>query len=138
MSEQDKQSLKKIISQSLCRCIGHNAKFNTCADALDRIHTCARCGKAGIDPGWIDQAFCWWFGCQPVYCEDNDSGTDVCARCGVEGIENMQLDADGCYGRYQRFTGFMRYWLFRKWLPYKCSTCGKHPCDFESEDCLPF
>lgn len=138
MSEQGKWSPKKIINKSLCRCIGHKAKFSTCADAGDRIHTCARCNKAGIYPGWIDRVCCWWFGCRPIYCVDNDSGTYVCARCGIEGIENMQLDADAWDSRHDRIIGFMRYWLFRKWWPYKCSTCGKRPCHFQSDDCLPF
>lgn len=77
---------------------------------------------------------CWFFGCQPKLDDLTPPEYLECHRCG----ENI------CYGdivgdnRYYRFKEFLKWWLFRKWIPEKCYSCGKrYRCDDIGHD-IPF
>ena len=77
---------------------------------------------------------CWWFGCRPYFqCSHDQGDATPCARCGAP---------DCCYGdmvgdtRHARLKRWLRYWLWRRWVPAKCEDCGKR---FGGHDqCLPF
>ena len=75
---------------------------------------------------------CWWFGCEghpqdpapPEYLE--------CVRCGdIVSYGDMVGDT-----LHNGTKDWLRYWLFRRWIPAKCGDCGKR---FGGHDgCIPF
>lgn len=90
----------------------------------------------------VSRALCWWFGCEPdhdktccAYDEFNTWCHTPCKRCDVLDVDYASLVGDT---RHNRMKENLRYWLFRKWWPEKCSDCGhRYKCD-DSIDHLPF
>ena len=82
---------------------------------------------------------CWWFGCEPWQVDDEEYlayiDTTRCKHCDDE-IQYCDLVGDT---QHNRFKAWCNYWFFRKWLPEKCSKCGRRwrECDFD-EDHIPF
>lgn len=81
---------------------------------------------------------CWFFGCVPDYhahLYDHEIGwTDPpCKRCRA-----LAVSYADCVGetRHHRTTEFLHYWLFHRWVPAKCTQCGKRRRD--CDDCPPF
>ena len=84
---------------------------------------------------------CWWFGCVPdesrVCGCDSDRNYDYntpCKRCDCFDVSYADMVGDT---RHNRLKEWLRYWLFRRWIPAKCPDCGKRPykpCD----KCIPF
>jgi len=85
----------------------------------------------------VARAVCWWFGCKE-HPQEQYHRSDFrfqCMRCGGE-CSYGDLVGDT---RHNRFKHATEYYLFRKWWPRKCHTCGRRwkDCDFD-DDHLPF
>lgn len=79
---------------------------------------------------------CWWFGCAPDYdhpCELAPNYVVPCVRCGAH--ETSYADRVGDT-RHNRAKEWLRYWCLRRWLPARCTCCGKR--FGEHPECLPF
>lgn len=77
---------------------------------------------------------CWWFGC---HLEDDPIGYpdyQICQRCG-DCMDYYDLVSDT---RHNFFKEWVSYWLFRKWLPAKCSECGHRFKHDSNVDHIPF
>lgn len=82
--------------------------------------------------------FCWWFGCDPDYahcCELDPSYVVACKRCDAP---DTSLEDRIGEDRHSRLVGALRYWLWRKWVPSKCSDCGRRFGKHQSCNELPF
>lgn len=77
---------------------------------------------------------CWWFGCEvhPEHSAPVDRSR--CMRC--DGPMSYE-DLVGLT-RHRLTREWLRYWLFRRWWPKKCSDCGGRWKHDESVDHLPF
>lgn len=90
----------------------------------------------------VSRVMCWWFGCTPnhdrtYFWFDKDHCEDhlPCKRCDNYDVSYGDMVGDT---RHNRFKERCNYWLFRKWIPEKCSDCGhRYKCD-ESIDHIPF
>lgn len=84
----------------------------------------------------VSRARCWWFGCEAhpqEYCHRNDDWL-TCMHCGRE-VPYGDLVGDT---RHNRAKAWVHYWLWRKWWPARCPTCGgRWACD-KTQDHLPF
>ena len=78
---------------------------------------------------------CCWVGCDAVF-TTCDCDELICRRCGFEVNLDHYYSCDS--SRYEFVRGFLKYWLWYRWFPCKCDGCGKYPCDFSSDDCIPF
>lgn len=76
---------------------------------------------------------CWLTGCEK-HPQDYDPEHAECVRCGgIVSYSDMVGDT-----RYNRIKEWCNYWLFRKWIPAKCWSCGRrYKCD-ESDEHIPF
>jgi len=75
---------------------------------------------------------CWWFGCRE---DDQDYASPehvLCVRC-QHPVSYGDMVGDT---RHRAVADFFRYWFFRKWVPEKCTDCGKR--FGKHEKCLPF
>ena len=77
---------------------------------------------------------CWWFGCEPHPQDPTDPEFLECMHCD-EIISYGDMVGDT---RHNRFKEWCNYYLFRKWWPEKCSSCGhRFKCD-DDVDHIPF
>ena len=75
--------------------------------------------------------YCWWFGHDPEY---TGSSHTLCKRCDLWDIDYQELVTGS---RSYKTKQFFIYWLYRRWWPEKCKSCGKRKGCGEN-DCIPF
>lgn len=79
---------------------------------------------------------CWWFGCNPDYEAMQHYCKYVpCKRCGAHDTPYADRVGDT---RHNRAMGWLRYWLWRRWLPTKCPACGSRFEHRSDCDWIPF
>lgn len=81
---------------------------------------------------------CWWFGCNPDYgypCELAPSYVVPCTRCGAPDTDYSDRIGDT---RHNRAVQWAMWWLWRKWIPARCSDCGRRFGKHEHCEDLPF
>ena len=79
---------------------------------------------------------CWWFGCRPDYehpCELSPNYLVPCRRCGSRDTTYADRVGDT---RHAALVAWLKHWLLRRWMPARCSDCGKR--FGEHDKCLPF
>ena len=77
---------------------------------------------------------CWWLGCEPHPQDTAPADVCTCVYCG------------GCvsygdfvgYSRFNRSLGWLRHWMWRRWLPEKCPACGSRYVHRGDCDGIPF
>jgi len=74
---------------------------------------------------------CWYFGCKPHDSSQNYNFIP-CKRCGHE-VSYGDLVGDT---RHEKVKAFIKYYLYRKWIPEKCGECGKRYG--KHFGCIPF
>lgn len=71
----------------------------------------------------LERLLCWWFGCAPDYeAMRHDCECVPCERCGAHDTTYADMVGDT---RHNRTMDWLRYWLWRRWLPAKCPACGE-------------
>lgn len=94
--------------------------------------------REALGVGWnrLLGLLCWWFGCLPDYdhpCELSPNYVVPCRRCGERDTSYADRVGDT---RHAKLIQVLRYWLWRRWMPAKCSDCGKRRGGHDQ--CLPF
>lgn len=77
---------------------------------------------------------CWWFGCKVHPQEWVMTDEPECMRCGGF-VTYGDVVGDT---RHNRLKGFLRFWLFRRWLPEQCNACGARYGHKKGCDGIPF
>lgn len=77
---------------------------------------------------------CWWFGCDSH--PDDPAPVEFleCQRC------SKIIDYDDLAGmtRCNMAKDWLIYYFFRKWIPEKCTYCGKRYGRHDDADHIPF
>lgn len=78
----------------------------------------------------VSRLRCWWFGCAQHPQDSAPPDYATCMHCG-ECVSYGDMVGDT---RHNRTMGWLRYWMWRRWLPEKCPACGaryghKGDCD---------
>lgn len=85
----------------------------------------------------LKRIYCWWFGHKTRNGADGYNGYSfiwMCSRCEKELYYHDMV----CDSLHENVGNSVRYWLFRKWFPVKCSDCGhRYKCD-DSKPHIPF
>lgn len=77
---------------------------------------------------------CWWLGCEQHPQDPAPPDYSLCMHCGdAVPYGNMVGDT-----RYNRVMGWLRYWMWRRWMPEKCHACGARYGHRGDCDGLPF
>jgi len=77
---------------------------------------------------------CWWFGCEPHPQDSALPDELTCMHCG-RNVPYGDMVGDT---RHNRTMDWLRYWLWRRWLPAKCPACGARYGHRGDCDGIPF
>jgi len=77
---------------------------------------------------------CWWLGCEQHPQDPAPPDYATCMHCGGIVSYGDMVD-DTLRNRTMRW---LRYWMWRRWLPEKCSACGARYGHRGDCDGLPF
>ncbi len=77
---------------------------------------------------------CWLLGCEPHPQDPAPPEHITCDHCGDLMSYGQLCGAE--VGFYYKAKDWCHYWLYRKWLPEKCLSCGKRYGDHSG--CIPF
>lgn len=82
----------------------------------------------------VVRQLCWWFGCAPHPQDPAPPDELTCMHCG-RNVPYGDLVGDT---RHNRTMDWLRYWLWRRWLPAKCPACGARYGHRSDCDGIPF
>jgi hypothetical protein len=68
----------------------------------------------------VVRQLCWWFGCAPHPQDPAPPDELTCMHCGMN-VPYGDLVGDT---RHNRTMDWLRYWMWRRWIPAKCPACG--------------
>lgn len=63
---------------------------------------------------------CWWFGCEPHPQDSAPPDEITCMHC-YRNVPYGDMVGDT---RHNRTIDWLRHWMWRRWVPAKCSACG--------------
>lgn len=85
---------------------------------LNKLLTRLNCYLNGHDPGY-----------------SVSSSNVPCQNCGIHDIDYIDLVSPS---KINRIKQFIIFWMFRKWIPKRCSDCGLRFKHDYSVDHIPF
>lgn len=86
-----------------------------------------------------NKLICWWIGHRvdsKAFGYDGDEYIWFCHRCERDDVDFYEAAVEP--SRYQKVKTSLAHWLFRKWFPEKCKSCGnRYKCN-DDIDHIPF
>lgn len=99
----------------------------------ERAAIMADSGMSAVER-FVVRQICWWFGCAPHPQDTAPPDELECMHCGMN-VPYSDMVGDT---RHNRTIGWLRYWLWRRWIPAKCYACGARFGHRENCDGVPF
>lgn len=89
---------------------------------------------AGLVDVTVVRLRCWWYGHEQHPQDPTPPDEATCMHCG-DYVPYGDMVGDT---RHNRTMDWLRYWMWRRWLPEKCPACGARYGHRGNCDGIPF